>query len=88
MEYDEINGEIVPKRIHTVLISTQHSKDVTNKKLIIPTIPKKLLDDNTKFIVNPLGSFIIGGSINNKYNKYNKYKIKYYNLKKIINSSN
>jgi S-adenosylmethionine synthetase len=56
-------------RIDTILISTQHDPGVTQKqihkdlweKVVRPTIPKKLLDKNTKFYTNPTGSFVIGG---------------------------
>ena len=69
IEYDELNGELKPKRIHTILVSTQHKPDVTNKKIgddvkklvINKIIPKNLLDNKTKIIVNPSGSFVIGG---------------------------
>lgn len=66
VEYDENNK---PIRIDTVLISTQHSEDADidtiradlKKYVIEPVIPKKLLDDNTKILVNPTGRFVIGG---------------------------
>ncbi len=66
VEYDENNK---PVRIDTVLISTQHSEDADidtiradlKKYVIEPVIPKKLLDDNTKILVNPTGRFVIGG---------------------------
>ncbi len=59
----------VPKRLHTVLISAQHSPDVTleqleqgiRKHVMDPVLPKKLLDKNTRFLVNPSGRFVIGG---------------------------
>lgn len=58
-----------PVRIDTVVISTQHSPEVEwetiNKdiieKVIKPTIPAELLDENTKYFVNPTGKFVIGG---------------------------
>ncbi len=58
-----------PVRVDTVVISTQHSPDVTIetiekdlKELVIkPTIPAHLLDDNTKYYINPTGRFVIGG---------------------------
>lgn len=58
-----------PVRVDAVVISAQHSPDVTLKtikkdiieKLIIPVIGKKLLDKNTKIFVNPTGKFTIGG---------------------------
>ena len=58
-----------PKRIHTVLISTQHSPDVTLdqiregviEEIIKPTLPAELLDDDLIVFVNPTGRFVIGG---------------------------
>jgi len=70
IEYDE-KGK--PKRVHTIVISTQHDdfakekdmlKTIKNDMLtkVIPTIiPKKLLDDKTIYHVNPTGKFVIGG---------------------------
>ncbi|MBQ5440941.1 MAG: methionine adenosyltransferase [Firmicutes bacterium] len=65
VEYD---GDTV-KRIDTVLISTQHDPDVTQEQIkkdlieyvIKPIIPAELLDDETKYYVNPTGRFVIGG---------------------------
>lgn len=65
VEYD---GDTV-KRIDTVLISTQHDPDVTQEQIkkdlieyvIKPIIPADLLDDETKYYVNPTGRFVIGG---------------------------
>ena len=65
VEYD---GDKV-KRIDTVLISTQHNPDVTQEQIkadliehvIKPIIPAELLDDETKYFVNPTGRFVIGG---------------------------
>ena len=59
----------VPKRVHTVLISTQHSDLVDNETLQIAifnqvikhVIPKELLDDDTLIYINPTGRFVIGG---------------------------
>jgi len=58
-----------PKRVHTVVISTQHDPDVTQEeirkeviaKIIRPTVPEDLLDDDTIFHVNPTGRFVVGG---------------------------
>jgi S-adenosylmethionine synthetase len=58
-----------PKRVHTVLVSTQHSPDVSHSDIveglmeyvITPTLPKDLVDDDMKVYVNPTGRFVIGG---------------------------
>jgi len=59
----------IPKRIDAVVFSSQHSEDVSNEKLsafvkehiIQAVIPAELLDDNTKYFVNPTGRFVVGG---------------------------
>ena len=70
VEYkEEKNGKMVPLRVQTVLISTQHDPNVINeeihkdiKKYVIDeVIPKEFLDDKTQFYINPSGKFIIGG---------------------------
>ncbi len=61
----------IPKRIDTVVISTQHTKekDLTIlkneiiEKVVNKVIPENLLDDNTKIFVNPTGRFVIGGPL-------------------------
>jgi len=58
-----------PKRIDTVLVSTQHAPDITTEEIraaiidhvIMPVLPAKLLDDKLKVFVNPTGRFVIGG---------------------------
>lgn len=65
VEYD---GDKV-KRIDTVLVSTQHDPDVSQEQIrkdmieyvIKPIVPAELLDDQTKYYVNPTGRFVIGG---------------------------
>lgn len=65
VEYDD-NG---PKRVDTILISTQHSEDVSIdtikadliEHVIKPIIDPALIDENTKYLVNPTGRFVIGG---------------------------
>ena len=69
VEYKEENGKMTPLRVQTILISTQHDPDVTNeqieediKKYVIGrVVPKELLDEKTKYYINPSGKFIIGG---------------------------
>ena len=66
VEYDEQRH---PVRVDTVVISTQHSPDVSLEqiradmieKVIKTTVPAELLDENTKYLVNPTGRFVIGG---------------------------
>ena len=58
-----------PKRIDTILISTQHDEDATNeqikadliKHVIDEVVPAELMDEKTKIFVNPTGRFVIGG---------------------------
>ena len=58
-----------PKRVDTVVVSCQHSEDVELEEIeraiietvIKPSIPKELIDDDTKFYINPTGRFVIGG---------------------------
>lgn len=69
VEYAIKDGSCVPLRVHTIVISCQHSPDVTIEKLrqdlmehvIKPVVPAKFLDDNTIYHLNPSGTFIIGG---------------------------
>jgi len=66
VEYDE-NGK--PFRLEAVVLSTQHDEDVTQeqihediKKYVFdPILPKELIDDKTRFFINPTGRFVIGG---------------------------
>lgn len=66
VEYDDAGK---PKRVNTVVISTQTSPDVTNEEIrvamvhdvIKEVIPDKFLDDETKYLINPSGRFVIGG---------------------------
>ena len=68
VEYDE-NGSGNPSRIDAVVISSQHSEDVSwdqikediREKVIDPILPAELLDDDTKYYINPTGRFVIGG---------------------------
>ena len=66
VEYDEAGK---PVRLDAVVLSTQHSEDVTQaqihediKKYVFdPVLPGNMVDENTKFFINPTGRFVIGG---------------------------
>ena len=70
VEYkEEKNGKMVPLRVQTILISTQHDPELDNetiekeikKHVIQVVIPPDMLDDKTQYYINPSGKFIIGG---------------------------
>ena len=59
-----------PKRVHTVVMSTQHHPDATNdrierdlKKIAKEVIPAELVDGDTRWFINPSGRFVIGGPV-------------------------
>ncbi|MBS4200090.1 methionine adenosyltransferase [Bacillus sp. FJAT-49732] len=66
VEYDEHNN---PVRIDTIVISTQHNPEITLEQIksnikefvITPVVPAELIDDQTKYFINPTGRFVIGG---------------------------
>lgn len=66
VEYDE-NGK--PVRIDTIVVSTQHHPEITQDQIvrnikehvIKPVVPAELIDENTKYFINPTGRFVIGG---------------------------
>ncbi|ALM57389.1 MULTISPECIES: methionine adenosyltransferase [Staphylococcus] len=66
VEYDEQDK---PQRIDTIVVSTQHAEDTELQQIqddikahvIYPTVPENLLDEDTKFYINPTGRFVIGG---------------------------
>ena len=68
IEYD-VNHKV--NRIDTIVVSTQHAADVTQeqihadirKHVIEPCLDKDLLDENTKYFINPTGRFVIGGPV-------------------------
>lgn len=69
VEYAIRDGSCVPLNVHTIVISTQHSQDVTQEQLkkdlvehvIKPVVPEKYLTEKTIYHLNPSGLFIIGG---------------------------
>lgn len=66
VEYDE-DGH--PARVDTIVVSTQHDPEATEEQIkkdihqyvIQPTVPDHLIDEDTKFFINPTGRFVIGG---------------------------
>ena len=66
VEYDENDD---PVRLEAVVVSTQHDDDVTQEQIhedirkyvLDAVLPKELIDENTKFYINPTGRFVIGG---------------------------
>ncbi|MCM3086325.1 methionine adenosyltransferase [Bhargavaea ginsengi] len=66
VEYDENN---LPSRVDTIVISTQHHPEITleqiqkdiREQVIDAVVPAELIDDKTKFFINPTGRFVIGG---------------------------
>eukprot|EP01128_Nolandella_sp_AFSM9_P002325 TRINITY_DN126_c0_g1_i1.p1 TRINITY_DN126_c0_g1~~TRINITY_DN126_c0_g1_i1.p1 ORF type:complete len:403 (-),score=120.92 TRINITY_DN126_c0_g1_i1:111-1280(-) len=69
VDYKDVNGAMVPQRVHTIVISTQHTDKVDNdfirkellEKIIKPTIPAEYMDDDVVLHLNPSGRFVIGG---------------------------
>ncbi|SEB04596.1 S-adenosylmethionine synthetase [Thalassobacillus cyri] len=66
IEYDENDR---PMRVDTIVISTQHAEEITleqiqadlKKHVIEPVVPRELIDEHTKYFLNPTGRFVIGG---------------------------
>ena len=60
-----------PVGVDTVVISTQHAQDISQKiireavieEIIQPILPKQWIDENTRYLVNPTGQFVIGGPV-------------------------
>ena len=58
-----------PVRVDTIVVSSQHNAEITQEDLhhyimervILPTIPQELIDENTCYLINPSGSFVVGG---------------------------
>ncbi|XP_062319321.1 S-adenosylmethionine synthase isoform X1 [Osmerus eperlanus] len=69
VHYDQRDGAVIPKRVHTVVISVQHDdhvsleeqKDILREKVIKAVVPAKYLDDKTIYHLQPSGRFVIGG---------------------------
>ena len=69
VEYKYDGKDLIPLRVHTVLISCQHNPDISleeitaqvKEHIIRPTVPPKYLDDRTIYYINPSGKFTVGG---------------------------
>lgn len=69
VEYDHDGGAVVPKRVHTVVVSAQHAETISTEqlrkeikeKIVKKVIPAELLDEKTVYHIQPSGLFIIGG---------------------------
>jgi len=68
-EHQIVGGAIVPIRVHTIVISVQHSDDISNEdmrailkeKVVNHVVPKQYLDSDTIYHIQPSGRFVIGG---------------------------
>jgi S-adenosylmethionine synthetase len=77
-EYNFDHGACIPQRVHTVVVSLQHSEKITLdelrkeilSKVVKTVIPPRYLDDQTVVHINPCGLFIIGGPQVSYYNIY------------------
>lgn len=71
VEYKLEGKHIVPVRVHTVLVSTQHAPEISQEEItaqvkehvIRPVVPSKFLDENTIYHINPSGKFTVGGPL-------------------------
>jgi len=69
VEYKKENGAMVPTRVHTIVISTQHDEGISNEEIakqlkenvISVVVPSKYITDETIYHLNPSGRFVIGG---------------------------
>jgi S-adenosylmethionine synthetase len=72
VEYEFVHGAAVPRRVHTVVLSTQHTDEIeveklrmlVTEKVIKAVIPAQFLDKETVYHVNPCGKFVDGGPLN------------------------
>uniref|UniRef100_A0AAY4DLR1 S-adenosylmethionine synthase n=3 Tax=Denticeps clupeoides TaxID=299321 RepID=A0AAY4DLR1_9TELE len=69
VHYKQVNGAVIPQRVHTVVISVQHDdiitleeqKRILKEKVIKAVVPAKYLDEKTIYHLQPSGRFVIGG---------------------------
>ena len=67
----EYTPEHQVKRIDTIVVSTQHDEEISQEQIrkdvleyvVKPVVPAELLDDNTRYFINPTGKFVIGGPV-------------------------
>lgn len=69
IQHEIKDGEVIPKRVHTIVISVQHDDGISNEVMrkvlkedvIAEVVPEKYLDENTIYHLQPSGRFVIGG---------------------------
>lgn len=69
VHYSQESGAVIPKRVHTVVVSVQHDEDVgleeqkrvLKEKVIKTVVPSRYLDEDTIYHLQPSGRFVIGG---------------------------
>ncbi len=67
----EYTPEHIVKRIDTIVVSTQHDEEISQEQIrkdvlkyvVKPVVPSELLDDETRYFINPTGKFVIGGPV-------------------------
>ena len=67
----EYTPEHIVKRIDTIVVSTQHDEEISQEQIrkdvleyvVKPVVPAELLDDETRYFINPTGKFVIGGPV-------------------------
>ena len=67
----EYTPEHIVKRIDTIVVSTQHDEEISQEQIrkdvlkyvVKPVVPSELLDDDTRYFINPTGKFVIGGPV-------------------------
>ena len=67
----EYTPEHIVKRIDTIIVSTQHDEEISQEQIrkdvleyvVKPVVPSELLDDETRYFINPTGKFVIGGPV-------------------------
>lgn len=69
VQYRQVRGAMVPLRVHTIVISVQHNEEVSleemrqslKEQVVEAVVPRRYLDDETVYHLQPSGRFVIGG---------------------------